>query len=323
MKAVFPKRSKRLVITAVIVVFVGTGIQFTSPVISNPPVTGAFKGPDSVEKIFQRACYDCHSNETQLKWFDKIAPASWLVAEHIQEARSRFNFSEWNRLSKAEQLGKLWYMVNMVDQGEMPLQSYTALHGDARLSESDINTLKNYVVALSNQAFPPPVNRDTAKMETSNQAINKSAASTPVGFNGIAYFPDYRNWKVITTSNRFDNNTMRVIYGNDIAIKAIQEGNIHPWPNGSRIVKVVWDKKPVDSNGNVTAGSFNNVQIMIRDDQQYKETDGWGYARFNTTKLKPYGKSAAFATECSNCHRMAAETGFVFDIPMQNMIGKK
>jgi hypothetical protein len=301
---------KSTVITLAVVLCIGIGLQFTSPVISNPPVTGEFAGPDSVAMIFQRACYDCHSNETKLTWYDKIAPVSWKVSADVKEARGRFNFSHWDSLSAPDQITKLWYIVNMVEQGKMPLESYTTVHPSARITETDINVLKRYVLSLSNPVVAKPPVKTAA-------AIGFPFPLSPSP-NGITYFSDYKNWKVITATNRFDNGTMRIIYGNDIAIKAIQQNNINPWPNGAKIVKVVWNKQPEDKDGNVSPGAFNNVQFMIRDDKKYKDTEGWGFARFSTPKLIPYGKTASFDTECINCHRLASARGFVFDIPTKN-----
>ncbi len=56
-------------------------------------------------------------------------------------------------------------------------------------------------------------------------------------FNGVGFLPDYKNWKVISSTDRFDNHTMREILGNDIAQKAIAEGHINPWPDGDCVRK--------------------------------------------------------------------------------------
>ncbi len=69
------KRSKRILTALALLVFIGVGLQVTSPTIPNPPVTGNFKGPTAVTALFERACYDCHSNETNLRWYDRVAPA--------------------------------------------------------------------------------------------------------------------------------------------------------------------------------------------------------------------------------------------------------
>jgi hypothetical protein len=290
-------------------------MQFAGPHVVNPPATGEINAPDSIKAIVQRACYDCHSNATTLQWYDKLAPIRWLVATHVNEARQHLNFSHWDSLPYPAQVGKLWYMVNMIDQGKMPLASYTATHPSAKVSEREIDMLKKYVIALSSKhASAPPA---SAQVPVILAAANPPKTPTRVALNGIAYLDDYKTWKVMAATNRFDNNTMRVIYGNDIAITALKENNINPWPNGARIAKVVWDISPPDDQGNVTPGAFNNIQLMIRDDQKYAHTDGWGYARFSTRELIPYGKTKTFDLECSSCHRLAASNGFVFDIPTQ------
>lgn len=196
----------------------------------------------------------------------------------------------------------------------MPLKSYAALHASAKVSKAEITTLKKYVSSL-----PSPGSSVTSKAS----AVSTTTASTaprrsspwPRSPNGISYTDDYRNWQVIATTNRFDNGTLRIIYGNDIAVKALQQNNINPWPNGAKIVKVVWNKQPEDADGNVHTGSFNNIQFMIRDDKRFNDTGGWGFARFSTPELIPYGKTATFATTCFNCHRLASANGFVFDVP--------
>ncbi|MEO6286471.1 MAG: heme-binding domain-containing protein [Dyadobacter sp.] len=302
------RRYRKATVLIACVLFAGfIGIQATSPEISNPAVTGKFQGPKEVTKIFERACYDCHSNETNLTWYDKVAPFSYVVAADVIEARKRFNFSEWDSIPKADQEAKLWYMVNMISAGKMPLPNYTKLHPGATVSKNDLAILKKYVSQLSDRNHSTG---DTSK-------INRPAHTRkfPTSANGITYFDDYKKWKVISSTNRFDNGTTRLIYGNDITVKAIRENKINPWPNGAIIVKVVWNSQHEDESGNVSAGNFNNVQIMIRDDQKFSDTEGWGFARFGGLDLVPYGKTLSFATSCINCHRLVPENGFVFDIP--------
>jgi hypothetical protein len=297
-----------MVVTALVI-----AMQFAGPSITHPPATGAFTAPDSIIAIVQRACYDCHSNNTRLRWYDRVAPARWLVATHVQEGRKHLNFSNWDSLAYPAQLSKLFYMVNMIEQGHMPLPGYTAVHRSAEVSTREIETLKKYVVALTatkKSTVHGPQSTAKSPIPVATQAPGAHLAP-----NGIAYFDDYKHWQVLASTNRFDNHTLRVIYGNDIAIRAVQENHIDPWPDGAKIAKVVWDLLPADSLGNVKPGTFNNVQLMIRDQQKYTHTDGWGYARFNTTTLLPYGKTKTFDLECSSCHRLAAKNGFVFDIP--------
>ena len=69
-------------------------LQFIRPAIGNPPVTAEVEAPPEVKQILRASCYNCHSNETHLAWFDQIVPAYWLVASDVKRARSHLNFSE-------------------------------------------------------------------------------------------------------------------------------------------------------------------------------------------------------------------------------------
>jgi len=314
------KKYKKALVIVSFILFAGfLGLQMISPEVSNPPVTGKFKGPQEVTQILERACYDCHSNETSLAWYDKVAPFSFKVAADVEEARKRFNFSEWDSIPGGEKETRLWHIVNMVDAGRMPLKSYMTFHPSARVTEKELTILKNYVTQLSERNHAVG---DTFEIKKAVVRVVKTkpenAHDVPESLNGIRYFEDYKNWKVISSTNRFDNGTMRLIYGNDITVKAIEENKINPWPNGAVIVKVVWNNQPEDKDGNVKPGNFNNVQLMIRDDKKFKDTEGWGFARFNGLDLVPYGKTVSFATSCINCHQLASKSGFVFDMPTKN-----
>ncbi|HEV3326106.1 MAG TPA: cytochrome P460 family protein, partial [Puia sp.] len=131
---------------------------------------------------------------------------------------------------------------------------------------------------------------------------------------------DFANWKAISTTERFDNGTMRLILANAIAEQAIREGHTNPWPRGAEFAKVAWDQL-VDSAGEIHTGAFKQVEFMIRDDDKYGATDGWGFARWvGGLALKPYGKSGDFATECTNCHQTMAANDHVFTFPLADTL---
>lgn len=295
-------------------------IQFVNrPQIVNPPVKGDLQAPEQVKTILKRACYDCHSNETNLRWYDKVAPAYWEVASHINTGRKVLNFSNWKDLAVPDQKAKLWEAVNQIIAGAMPIKSYEFVHPEAHVSTKDLAVLKKYLTDM----VPPHKPADTSKTNALDKQYAKWTSAEapqtklPVALNGIEYIPDYKNWQVISTSDRFDNGTMRVIFGNDIAIKAVKENHINPWPNGTVFAKVAWDKI-ADDKGNVHTGAFKQVEYMIKDDKKYASTKGWGFARFKTPKMVPYGKDKLFATECINCHRPESESDFVFTMPIKH-----
>src|SRR5580658_1289306 len=79
------------------------GLQLIRPSLDNPPVVAEIVATPEIASILRGSCYDCHSNETKLRWYDRIAPAYWLVARDVREGRARLNFSEVGRLPAAAQ----------------------------------------------------------------------------------------------------------------------------------------------------------------------------------------------------------------------------
>jgi len=134
--------------------------------------------------------------------------------------------------------------------------------------------------------------------------------------NGIKFPVGYQNWRVISMSHRVDNKTVRVIYGNDKAIKAARSGKTQPWPNGAIIGKVVWKQKEAgDWKTAIVPGKFVHAEFMFKDADKYASTGGWGWARWKGLEQKPYGKDANVAQECVACHTPVKNKDWVFTEP--------
>ena len=97
------------------------------------------KPTKEILQILQHNCYDCHSDETQYPWYAEIAPVSYWLADHIKHGKGHFNVSKWETYSVKKKDHKLDELIEMVEKEEMPLDSYTWLHGD--LSEEDAQLL--------------------------------------------------------------------------------------------------------------------------------------------------------------------------------------
>ena len=94
------------------------------------------------------SCYNCHSNNTQYPWYNKIQPVAWFLEGHIKKAKEELNFSEFGDYSKRRQKNKLKSIINQIRDNEMPLSSYTLIHRDAILSESEKSELENWISNL-------------------------------------------------------------------------------------------------------------------------------------------------------------------------------
>ncbi|RMD62034.1 MAG: cytochrome P460 [Alphaproteobacteria bacterium] len=151
-------------------------------------------------------------------------------------------------------------------------------------------------------------------------AVTAFAASDapPPAPNGIVMPEGYKDWRVIALSHRTDNNTLRVILGNDVAIAAAREGRTNPWPDGTTFAKLVWKDRTDDNWEAATVpGRFVHAEFMIKDAKKYAATKGWGFARWLGMAQKPYGEDADFAQECVACHTPVATRDYVFTTPIQ------
>ena len=93
--------------------------------------------PDSVHTILQKACMDCHSNNSRYPWYASVQPVAWWLDEHIRDGKKHLNFDEYTHRSLRYQYHKMEETIEMVKEEEMPLPSYTWTHTEARLSKAD------------------------------------------------------------------------------------------------------------------------------------------------------------------------------------------
>lgn len=120
---------------------------------TNPPVDswqtiGAHVAvPPEVQAIFQRACRNCHSNETVWPWYGRVAPGSWLVARDVTKARKAMNWSTWAvGAGKSPAVGAATLAAACADvrSGRMPLPQYQVMHPESRLTKTDQDRFCNW-----------------------------------------------------------------------------------------------------------------------------------------------------------------------------------
>jgi mono/diheme cytochrome c family protein len=97
-------------------------------------------------ELAQRACFDCHSNETVWPWYSNVAPVSWLVQHDVDEGRQYLNFSEWGRGGEGEETEELYEVI--VD-GKMPMPNYLVTHPEARLTDVEKAALADGLLATT------------------------------------------------------------------------------------------------------------------------------------------------------------------------------
>jgi mono/diheme cytochrome c family protein len=305
---------------AVVAIAVFAGLQFVRPGIPARPASAEIQAPVEVKRILEKNCYSCHSDQRRLAWFDQIVPAYWLVQHDVLAARAHLNFSTLGSKAPAAQKAALYEAVNMIQLGAMPLPSFKKLHPEARVTPEELAVLKAYL----NPWTPTPGPAEPAQAAEKADARSSRRDGTPARIlltsvspelNGVPFDPDFENWKLISTTERGDNHTLRFILGNDIAIRAAQSGNISPWPNGTRFAKIAWQQER-GSDGLIHPGKFVQVELMVKDGRRYRSTAGWGRGRWRSPDLIPYGKDARFVEECTGCHMPVRWDDDVYTLPI-------
>jgi uncharacterized protein YxeA len=97
--------------------------------------------PEDVKLILTGTCFDCHSDHTRYPWYDKITPVNYWLADHVEEGKEHFNISKWDDYSTKKKDHKFDELIEMVEEKEMPLESYTYTHSDAKLSDEQIKSV--------------------------------------------------------------------------------------------------------------------------------------------------------------------------------------
>lgn len=135
-------------------VVVLVAIQFIRPTRN----TGELEGPNDISKHYQvpaeihavlkKSCYDCHSNKTEYPWYANLQPVGWWLQSHVNEGKDELNFSEFGTYPEKKAKHKFEEIEELVNEGEMPLSSYTIIHGDAKLSAEQTTAIASWAGAL-------------------------------------------------------------------------------------------------------------------------------------------------------------------------------
>jgi hypothetical protein len=114
---------------------------------SNPAVGGDLSAPPVVKDALQRACYDCHSNQTRWPWYSAVAPLSWWIHNEVGEGRRRFNFSSWTDYTSdpGTEDQKLDEAARLIATRAMPPWYYRAMHPAARLTSTERDAITRWI----------------------------------------------------------------------------------------------------------------------------------------------------------------------------------
>ena len=98
---------------------------------------------------------------------------------------------------------------------------------------------------------------------------------------GLAFseFRGYERWQVLSVSHTGEQ-VMAVILANPLMIDAYQAGipgNGKPFPDGSKMAKIHWSPKKLETFPAATVpGTLHDVDFMVKDSKRFADSGGWG-----------------------------------------------
>ena len=121
------------------------------PFAGKDDITALHPPPPEVRQILATACYDCHSDHTRYPWYAEIQPVGWWLADHIKDARRELNFSVFGSYPAKRQVKKLDALCDEVRDRTMPLKSYTVIHREARLTDTQVAALCQWAESVQDR----------------------------------------------------------------------------------------------------------------------------------------------------------------------------
>ena len=112
-------------------------------------ISTKYEVPGDVNHLMQVSCNDCHSNKTEYPWYANVQPVAWWLNHHVVDGKKHLNFSEFTKKPLFVQNHKLEEIMEMVEEKEMPLPSYTyfGLHPEANLTDAQRTMISDWAKA--------------------------------------------------------------------------------------------------------------------------------------------------------------------------------
>ena len=124
--------------------------QDTQTIKQNPPIQQEPEwDSECTRALVERACFDCHSNETAWPWYAQLSPMSLMIQQDVLAGRQALNFSEWDPACCTQT--EIDALAEVVGKDRMPLPYYLILHPEAQLSSTEEGELVYGLIATMEQ----------------------------------------------------------------------------------------------------------------------------------------------------------------------------
>jgi hypothetical protein len=117
---------------------------------------------------------------------------------------------------------------------------------------------------------------------TAVSAQDKYTVKVPGGL-AFSEFKGYEGWQLVSVS--MDGDLFASILANPAMIDAYRAGvpaNGKPFPEGSKMAKIHWSPKKLETFPAATVpGILHDIDFMVKDSKRFADSGGWGYAVFD------------------------------------------
>src|SRR5437762_5460929 len=128
----------------------------------------------------------------------------------------------------------------------------------------------------------------------SAQAVQDKYTLKVPGGLAFSEFRGYEAWQVVSVSQ--DGPLFAAILANPVMIEAYRAGvpgNGKPFPDGSKMAKIHWNPKKLETLSAATVpGTLHDVDFMVKDSKRFADSGGWGWAAFNYSAASEIGRAS-------------------------------
>jgi len=114
--------------------------------LEKPFMTGS-NVPARVRSILERACQDCHSENTVWPWYSYIPPISWEIQSDVEKGRAFMDLSKWSDYTETQRRGYTSAIGAATQTHLMPPPMYVRMHPEAQLSSDELELVRTWVLA--------------------------------------------------------------------------------------------------------------------------------------------------------------------------------
>ena len=214
------------------------------------------------QQVFVGSCTLCHGGDGR---------GETSIGRHMDPPAMDLNSAHVQHWSDAE---LFWIIQNGVHLTGMPSWKSSISDDDTWKLARFIHNLPRIEAASNPTAVPSPV-------QAAVSAQDKYTLKVPHGL-AFSEFRGYEDWQTVSISHSGDR--MALILANPVMIDAYRSGvpgNGKPFPEGSKMAKVHWNLKKMETFPVATVpDTQHDVDFMVKDSKRFQDSGGWGYAVF-------------------------------------------